>query len=79
LNRRKANYQRRAPAKAPFVALDVDSDAQELESCAIRQIGRMTDRLTYLASPTRRTDEKGDPWLSFGSFWSGIKMRRITL
>jgi arabinan endo-1,5-alpha-L-arabinosidase len=22
-------------------------------------------------------DEKGGPWLSFGSFWSGIKMRRI--
>jgi arabinan endo-1,5-alpha-L-arabinosidase len=22
-------------------------------------------------------DEKGQPWMSFGSFWSGIKMRRI--
>jgi arabinan endo-1,5-alpha-L-arabinosidase len=24
-------------------------------------------------------DEKGQPWISFGSFWSGIKMRRIDL
>jgi arabinan endo-1,5-alpha-L-arabinosidase len=24
-------------------------------------------------------DEKGQPWMSFGSFWSGIKMRRIDL
>jgi arabinan endo-1,5-alpha-L-arabinosidase len=27
--------------------------------------------------PNITFDEKGQPWLSFGSFWSGIKMRRI--
>jgi arabinan endo-1,5-alpha-L-arabinosidase len=27
--------------------------------------------------PNITFDEKGNPWLSFGSFWSGIKMRRI--
>jgi arabinan endo-1,5-alpha-L-arabinosidase len=24
-------------------------------------------------------DEKGEPWLSFGSFWTGVKMRKIDL
>ena len=27
--------------------------------------------------PSIVLDERGNPWLSFGSFWSGIKMRRI--
>ena len=27
--------------------------------------------------PSIVLDERGKPWLSFGSFWSGIKMRRI--
>jgi arabinan endo-1,5-alpha-L-arabinosidase len=27
--------------------------------------------------PNIAFDDKGDPWLSFGSFWGGIKMRRI--
>lgn len=27
--------------------------------------------------PALALDESGEPWLAFGSFWSGIKMRRI--
>lgn len=27
--------------------------------------------------PNLTLDEKGQPWLAFGSFWTGIKMRRI--
>ena len=39
---------------------------------------RETDNFNAI-DPNIVLDQRGQPWMSFGSFWSGIKMRRIDL
>ncbi len=44
--------------------------------CGLVLRSRLEDNFNAI-DPNLVLDEKGQPWLSFGSFWTGIKMRRI--
>jgi arabinan endo-1,5-alpha-L-arabinosidase len=56
--------------------LDPRSPKFHWEDCGLVLQSHLEDDYNAI-DPNLVLDEKGNAWLSFGSFWSGIKMRRI--
>lgn len=56
--------------------LDPSSPAYHWTDEGVILESKLTDNFNAI-DPNIVLDGKGQPWLSFGSFWSGIKMRRI--
>jgi arabinan endo-1,5-alpha-L-arabinosidase len=57
-------------------ALDPQSPKYHWQDEGLVLESTVTDNFNAI-DPNIVFDEKGQPWLSFGSFWGGIKMRRI--
>lgn len=63
-------------ALATNETLDSQSPKYRWEDRGVVLESKRTDDFNAI-DPSIVLDRKGRPWLSFGSFWSGIKMRRI--
>ena len=63
-------------ALATNATLDIHSPEYHWKDCGLVLKSTPEDDFNAI-DPNIVLDKKGRPWLSFGSFWSGIKMRRI--